>query len=99
MSSNRPYSCGLLQSFSFFDRRLSIPLPFRRCGQIDAADQQRKLLASQLYAALIGCWPMQSPLFHAARADPKAVVVEKENLHAISSRIGKQKQMAALRVL
>jgi hypothetical protein len=40
-----------------------------------------------------------SPLLHAARTDPQAVAIKKENLHAISSRIGKQKQMTALWVL
>jgi hypothetical protein len=40
-----------------------------------------------------------SPLFHAARANPQAVAVEEENLHAIASGICKQKQMAALRIL
>jgi hypothetical protein len=53
MSSNRLYSCGLSQDISFSSSRLSIPLPLGCRGQIDAADQQRKLLAGQLNAALI----------------------------------------------
>jgi hypothetical protein len=43
--------------------------------------------------------PMQSPLLHAPRADPKAVAIEEENLHAITALVGEQKQMAAMRVL
>jgi hypothetical protein len=42
---------------------------------------------------------MQSPLLHATRANPQAVAVEEENLHAITALVGEQKQMAALRVL
>jgi hypothetical protein len=42
---------------------------------------------------------MQSPLLHAPRADPKAVAIEEENLHAITALVGEQKQMAAMRVL
>jgi hypothetical protein len=52
MSSIRLYSCGYLRYPRLFNNGLSVPLPLRRCGQIDAADQQRKLLARQLHAVI-----------------------------------------------
>lgn len=42
---------------------------------------------------------MQSPLLHAARADPQTEVIEEENLHPVSSLVGEKKNMPALRIL
>src|ERR1035437_1929239 len=42
---------------------------------------------------------MQSALLHAARAYPQTVRVKEENLHAVSSLVGKQEQVAGAWVL
>src|ERR1035441_10172465 len=58
----------------------------------------RLLLEKKMYATLFRCRPLQCPLFPAARAAPQAVTIEEEHLHAITSGMCKQKQMAALRI-
>lgn len=76
-----------------------MPFPLPRRAQIDTSNQQRKFLPAQLHAALLGTGPVQSPLFHPARANPQAVAVEEKNLHAVPSSVGEKEQMAGSGIL
>jgi len=88
---NTQYLYGYSRFFFHVVALCAIPFSLLRLLKIDAANQQRKLFARQLHAAIFRCWPMQPTLFHAARANPQTVSIKEKYLHPISSFVGEEK--------
>src|ERR1035437_78170 len=90
--ANRLCLCGVPRYASVFRNRPAIPVALAGLSQINTANQQRKLFARQLHAAIFRRRPMQAAFLHATCADPQTVRVKEEYLHAVSALVGEEKQ-------